>query len=590
MTEKRFHIADLLAKQTSELWEYLPQFNKFKIVFSDGSEVISTWKEAVYSSYAWDFFRRFPKTPVLPKHHVKTIIGKKRLNSNTHLKLLAAVIWDVNDYYPEIDMNQIARETYEKVNEMYNDLMMRLGEYVMSVDILDFIEVSEHPEILAANNNVEPTSGSINHVYSTIIRCLNEDPRLKHNQLSAVARSGIIKVAQLNQCIGPRGFLTDIDSTQFKQPVLRGYLDGIRLFHDSLIESRSASKSLIFSKKPLQDAEYFSRKLQLMDMIVQRLHKGDCGSQEYIHWHVRGATDKRDEEEPDELNDIEDDGEIANIGNPKITFSGDLERIVGKYYLDDTNTLRAIKNTDTHLIGKTIKMRSVLKCQHPDAYGICSTCFGDFSRSIPEHSNIGHMCCASMTQKSSQLVLSTKHYDASSDVEPLYISPGDRKYLDGADDKISYKLQKSLKGNIKLVIRAKQAECLVDILNVKNVDDLNLTRITQLTDIGLRITSDTTYEEVVIDVGLERRSASMSYAMLKYIKENRWVVDELGNIVIDLDKWNRDDIMMSLPLRQYNMGDHSRLIIFIMIRYSMIMYWRLRCLKKSQVIMTISFL
>ena len=45
-----------------------------------------------------------------------------------------------------------------------------------------------------------------------------------------------------------------------------------------------------FSKTPLQQAEVLWSPFQLMTQILKSLHMGDCGSQHYLHWHVRDES------------------------------------------------------------------------------------------------------------------------------------------------------------------------------------------------------------------------------------------------------------------------------------------------------------
>lgn len=529
---------DLLAQTTEQLWTSLQPLRRFILVFDDGKELEVNWKETVYSSYGWDFHRLYPKTPLLITHHVRQLLGKKRLSPKTHLTLLGNIAWNVHDADPSISLDVLAHQTYLQTGVMYNDLTIKLEAEVGSIDILDFCQVLDSPTISEINNNIVPSEQGISDAYEGVMKALDTEPELYANPLAKAGRSGIVNRGQLLQCLTARGYLTDTDSTQYREPILRGYADGLRLFYDSLIESRSAAKALIFSKKPLQDAEYFSRRLQLMDQIVRNLHHGDCGSKEYMVWHVQGPQyDEKGKE----------------------IFSGDLPRLAGKYYLDEeTNSLKEVFASDKHLIGKKLKFRTVLECQHPDPYGICSTCFGGLSKTVPANSNIGHMCCTSMTQKSSQNVLSTKHLDTSAAVEPVRISHGDRKYLAPSSDGSSYLIEKNLKGKLWLVVSSKQAANITDILEVKNVEDLNISRVSQLTELGLIVDNGKVREELTIPVGLERRMASMSYALLEHIKKNGFNADENGNYVIDMDGWNKEEIILSLPLRHYNMSDHSR--------------------------------
>lgn len=357
------------------------------------------------------------------------------------------------------------------------------------------------------------------------------------NPVALVVRSRLVNDMQILQCIGPRGFMTDIDSFEFRFPILRGYAEGIRSFQDSLIESRSAAKSLLFSKSPLQEAEYFSRRLQLMSQIVQNLHEGDCGSTEYLHWNVR------------------DKQVIDGI----TVFGGDLKNLEGKHYVED-GVLKTIMEGDKHLIGKSLLLRSTLHCAHPDPYGVCSTCFGAMSTSVPARSNLGHMCCTSMTQKSSQSVLSVKHLDGSSTIEPIRLRLEMKKYLAVSQSGNSYMLAAALKGKpLKLVIAPSYAPNLTDINNVKNIEDLNIAMVSMISEIGMYVVHNGKVEFIDgLETSMERRQSSMTYALLNYVRDRGWGTDDKGNYTIDMEHWDWSEPILSLPLKHFNMSDHSK--------------------------------
>jgi hypothetical protein len=349
---------------------------------------------------------------------------------------------------------------------------------------------------------------------------------MDNNPIALASRSKLVSFGQVQQCVGPRGFLTDTDSTEFSYPVMRSYVSGMRLFEEELIESRSAAKALLFSKSPLQQAEYFSRRLQLMSQIVQNLHMGDCGSTDYLRWQVRAK---------------------------------DLKQMIGKHYLDDSGKLKTITSNSQDLIGKTIKIRSVIHCAHPDPYGICSTCFGDLALSVPEGTNIGQMCCTSLAQKSSQNVLSVKHLDGSSVVSGITLTEHERKFLKVAPDDNSYMLADGLKGeHVKLVISSKQSSNITDIMDIGDVNELNITRVSELNDVGIKRVVAGKEELEVIIVSLNGRMASMTYPLLAYVRMHGWNVDEIGNYVIDMKDWDWSKEVLTLPLRHFNMSDHSR--------------------------------
>jgi len=526
----------LLCFSTETLFDTLT--GPFTLLFDDGIEIETNARETQYSSFAWDFHRTYPRTPLLSKHHVSTIIGNGRLGSNTHLSLLGVCMWAVYDTYVSEYSNELefrdslARRVYEITNEIYNKLTVVCEGHTTSLDITDFINVMNYPKIKEANDTIEPTQSSIDKTYSIVRNSLLNDSELANNPIAIAIRGNLVSMDQTLQCVSARGFITDTDSVLFPIPITTGYVSGLRTFYSSFIESRSAAKSLMFSKTPLQQAEYFSRRLQLMSQVVQNLHMGDCGSKEYLTWHVRDSL----------------------YENGTLKRKGDLSQLIGKYYLDTDGVLKIIKKTDTHLIGHTIKLRMAIHCQHPDPYGVCSTCFGELSYSIPDRTNLGQICCTSLAQKSSQNVLSVKHLDWSSVVVGITLSDKAAKFLKVSTDKSSYLLTETLKQKqVFLIVAADEASNITDVMEIANVNDLNITRISELSEIGIMVNGH--IESFV--VSLNQRLASMTTDLLEYIKVKGWVVNERGNYVIDMKDWNFSKEILTLPLKHFSMGDHS---------------------------------
>lgn len=541
----RLEARGLLAFEVDELWDILT--GEFVLCFDDG-EIVTNYKETLYSLYSWAFHQKYPKTPLLMKHHVGHFLNERRLGSNTHLELLGSVMWSTHDAYaadptfnpaelPQL-RDTLSEMIYRTMNTMYNELTHRLEENVVSIDITDFMNVMKHPKVKEIKDNIKPTEASIKDAYDRTTEILRNGIDLPDNPLSLAMRSNLVSDSQLMQCLVARGFLTDTDSHQFPHPILRGFAEGLRSFHDSFIESRSAAKSLLFSKAPLQDAEYFSRRLQLMSQVVRTLHHGDCGSTEYNYWNVRPK--------------------VVELG--ETLFGGDLKQLEGKNYLDVDGKLKPIKAGDKHLIGRTLKMRSVLHCAHPDPYGVCSTCFGELSLSVPDKTNLGHMCCTSMTQKSSQSVLSVKHLDGSATIESICLRPGEDKLLAVMPGGSSYMLAEALKGKeAKIVIPERFATNLTDINSVRNVEDLNISRVSEMTEIGIITAFKGVPQPMAsIHVGMDHRLASMTYSLLNHIKVVGWDVDDNGNYVVDMADWDWSKPILTLPLKHFNMSDHSK--------------------------------
>lgn len=521
----------LLDFNTDQLWDKLK--GNFTLVFDDG-EIETNSRETIYSHFTWIFHQRYKTTPLLKAHHVSCYISKNRLSNSTHIDLLQKVMWDCYDaQIPTIFMtpqtqglvDELARLVYQTSNRMYNELSYNLEHAVASLDIVDFIQVLEHPKIKAVLDNVQESQQYIDDCYKVIDTELRTSLELANNPLARSVKAKLLKKNQLLQCLGPRGYLTDIDSHIFGTPITRGYVKGFRSFYHSLIESRSSAKSLFFAQADLQNSEYFSRRLQLLCETVQNLHPGDCGSTNYLMWHVN---------------------------------KGDIESLIGKFYFDDdTKSLKVIRESDKHLEGKTLKLRSVVAgCSHPDPRGICSTCFGELSLHIPENTNIGQICSSSLAQKISQMILSAKHFDGSSVVERIILSQDETNFLKVNSSGDGYCLPDSLFGaNVSLVVSQKEATGLTDIMQTDDVHKLGISRISEIDMIAIVVSHKEYQERVPIVVSRGKRKANLTYELLEYIKENGWKVDERDNYVIDLSDWPENEVLMSLPAIHFNMSD-----------------------------------
>jgi hypothetical protein len=572
----KINATKLLQYTPEQLWENLE--GEFILVFGT-DEVPTDHREVIYSSYVWAFHRRFPRTPLLKTHHIQHITKGKELGAGAHLKLINSVFWDVFDTYredyadPRMLLDELCLMVYQITNHMYNELSVRLEAFVTSLDIIDFIEITQHPKIQAVQweaealadqlygDDIDPSlkassnalaEAKIQEVNGLIQQQINEAPELKFNPLAVAIRTGIARMGQALQCLGPRGFITDVDSYIFPKPVMAGYIHGIRSLYASMIESRSAAKSLMNTTKPLQDSEYFSRRQQLVCMNIKNLHMCDCGSQNYLLWNVRGERYE---------------------GSAKI--NSDLDTIAGKYYMDEeTGKLKVIKKGDAHLIGKTIRMRSITAgCNHPDPNGVCSTCFGETGLALPINSNLGHSACVTMTAILGQLILSTKHFDSSSTVEGINLASQlvEKRFLTAEANGNSYYLSEKLRGKkVKLYVNVEDAKGLPDLRLVNDISQINLERTSQFGMVLISITEERggqTYEESTsLNVHVRHRLSSLSSEMLAYLKVKGFEVTKdsgrerqgrEARYEFDMSDWDYKKPVFVLPMRHFNMSNHQ---------------------------------
>lgn len=573
MKLKKFLARTFLSFSTEQIWNTVQ--GRMILRFDDGEEVEVGFKDVIQSSYGWEAHRLYKRTPLLAKHLASRAVGKARLGPSTIPKLIGACINSAHDTYIT-DRNQrevqlddgsvisveqfkedLSRFHSETTNEIYNAYVTKLGKYAMGLDITEMYALMRHPRIERANNalpylyeelekktkerQILMREGQklINYAHGVATDVMWNDPIGRLNPVSKLVRSGLVNISQTLQCISARGYITDINSDLFTHPVLRGYLLGMRSGYDSLIESRSASKSLIFTKDPLRAAEYFSRRLQLVSFNVKNLHHGDCGSTDYLHVKMR---------------------DVEYLPDGKVKTKSDLETFEGKLYMDDDGKLKPVGIGDKHLFGRTLKLRAVKKCWHPDPVGVCSTCVGEMATYIPRGTNLGHTACVTLASKSSQNVMSVKHNDGNADVESILLAPEYRHLFKVSVDGNSYMMNPlAAERKPKMIIPVAKVNNLSDIFRPDRVEDLNISRVTDLQDVIMEVSdSDGIPFRIGVPVSLGNRAASLTHPMLKYIKSHPWTVDERGNYVIDLCDWNYQDAIMSLPMKHANMSDHSK--------------------------------
>lgn len=539
-------ISDLLGMTTQQIIEkvYSEDIKHIDILFTDGVTVKSTGKELIYSSYFWDMLRAYPQTAATSKHHVQAVLKGRPLTSSTHIELLTVVNQDIVHTYglhkPE-EREHLLSMIYDVTNNIHNEVTKLAEADVTSIDILDFIEVVEHPVIKNANENTQASHESISATYATVLDTINNDPSLAHNALVRAIKSKMVNSNQVSQCVSMRGFPTEVDGSILKTPILSNYTLGMNTLYDYLAESRSAAKALYFSEAPLQDAEYFARRLQLLAMVCERIEHVDCGSQNYLQWRITPpVTDEKG----------------------TVTYPGDLKFMTGKYYLDeDSNSLKEIKGNESHLYNRLVKFRSVLFCQHKDPHAVCSVCFGGLSANVSRFANLGHLCAATMTQQTSQSVLSTKHLDASSVSANIVINGEASKFLMTNRAKNAYLVRRELRErNVRMIVNREEAIGLTDILSIDDAANINPIRVSAIECIEIVQTVKGEDTSTPIFVNQGNRRAILTTEFLTYLKEKRWETDGRNNFVFDLSDWNFALPIMKLPDMEYSYSDHSHQI------------------------------
>lgn len=547
MSLQRYSARKIIARQTSELHTMLT--GEFIVLFDDGVEVVMKSQEVIFSSYFWDIHRQLPWLPLNSDHCVTAFTKKGLLTSNTHIKFAERVFWFVVDTatakgikFETNEVDALNEVIYRKSNDLYNYACTELESAVISTDLEDYYELLNYPPIKKIVDLIQATEESIASVYLQVTEIIMKDPTVATNALVVSARSGMVRMGQLLQCIICRGFVTDIDSMIFPEPSMGSFVEGYKDYYSLFIDTRTAAKSLFFSAKLLRMTEYNSRKLQILCQSVQTVHPGDCGSKEYLHFLIKG-------------NEYNPDGSMAK--------KGDIERFAGLNFLDEeTNQLRELKPEDSKYIGKVLRFRSPLAgCAHPDPHGVCSICFGGMYKVIPEHTNIGYMLAAALMQILSQSILSVKHVDTSSSSALVLLTPYQSKYLEIDVSGKAYHFNRGLVGK-RLIMTVNETEMstIASLQNVDNFDSVVPSHFSDLSMTVLEVGGDDTYaemESVGLDLSSEKRNAFFTTEALAYIKQKGWIKRD-KNVILDFTDWDNTKPFAALPQRHFNNADHAK--------------------------------
>ena len=518
---------ELIAMPRETLWA-LPG-KKLTIEMDDGV-IKSSRNAAILSVYCWTIHQRYPKTPLLKRHH----FGDRAFNASTVQDLINTLTWDcVDAYQQQVDREEIEAIVGRCINEIYNDFTYELEAHVQTFSFLDFVDIVEHPEIREIDEKLEPNHRSIDAAHRKTRKLLLDKDVFVDNPVAMGCQVGYLKVDQIVQCVMARGYVTDIDNNIFRTPIMRGYVQGLRKLHDLMTDSRTASKALGFTDEPLKKSQYFNRRLQILTDTVSDLEPIDCGSTDYLVWTLM----------PEQV-----------------------EVFDGQYYLDEkTGGLRrfiAKSAAEEGLVGQTLKFRSVMHCKSGHPRGFCQTCYGELHWAVPAGTNPGHIACTKLGERITQILLSTKHLDRSASTSGLEISEENQRYIKYVEDRNVIMMSDRIEcANVLLTIDKDEAGRLSDVLYVEDINLLQTTLVSGISRCQFTIRQKRGELNAIVPVSSGKRLAALSKEFLEYIKVKKWTLAPNGNYCIDMSDWDQDLPLFTLPLKNANMLDYMNTIV-----------------------------
>lgn len=544
MTLQSFNVRELVGWSEDAI-AGLPPIHE--IVFEDGSKITALLNQTRYSHLFWAVLRAYPRTRILPKHHLATIIKEGSLDTDSHNKLCSAlsrsVIEDEGLAQP-IQKEPLLELVYRTISYAMTMISFWSEEDVTSIDILDFIQAAHHPRIKALKQEaMADPKNKIKYAYEQGIDVLKTDPVFEENGLAKAMRSAMVKPNQVQQCILFRGIVTEVDGAIFTTPVWGNYTTGMRKFYDFVADSRLAPKAHFYSDTALKDSEYMGRKFQLYSTVIERMDMRDCGSQQYVPWFVQPPV-------------------YDSSGTE--TYPGDLKYLVGKYYLDEkTQSFKWIEGNEKHLNGTKIYMRSTIHCKarEHDRHAVCHVCIGKLSENISRFANLGHLGSIATTRQTTQNILSIKHVNTSASALKVMLGDFERRFMNTGPHGTAFYLNDHLKGSKpRLVILRDEASGLVNLKTVDDLEQLSPQYVSQLSTVQLLTQAKGVEAEVFLNTKQRDKPSMMTVDLLAYLKQYGWTTNNENNFVIDMAKWDYRKPIFVMEVKEESFVDLSKQI------------------------------
>lgn len=528
-----------------ELWEMFSHDNDgwITLVYDDG-RVKTRTTLLKHARPAWEVHKHFPNLPLLKSHGLDAGVNKP-LGSQANIQQLSAIYKDIWVYLQPDENN--ADEVYrliEKFSEicmracakLYRMIARHYVKYSVTFDMRDYLEIANDPRLVHIKRTAAPTEEGISSIYR-VLKDIFGDPNMQHNPICMSIQIGACRVNQAVQLFGCRGFATDVNLEAFKVPIMRSYFDGMRLLSDLVMGSRDMVLAAANTETPLKIVEYFNRSVQMLTGVLKNLHWGDCGTSKTLNWLVEER---------------------------------ELPILVGKRYYDEDGNLTSFKGDEKHLVGRYVRLRSIFgQCAHPDVRGVCSTCYGDLSRSIVNQVCLGHSSAVNMFSPISQDVMGTKHLIASVNAPEIIIDEYHASYIEPDQSRYGYRLNPKIFSRYKqinLVLTPDQAPGLTDVVQHHDgsIEEWDMWRITTFTPMRREegrkkkkpshatlelIDEDGTITEVQINMTLNNTNACLDIGALKYVRQYGFATNLAGNFVINMGGWNPADLLVKIPMQ-----------------------------------------
>lgn len=508
---------DILGSSLVDIWK-LPKQN-YSVTYDDSEVHVVRQKFIIFDRYIWELFLLYPQTPIVYSCTTADVVGDGYFNGDTHMRLFERVfkhIVSVNNLKTFALKEALLKRIYGIIDLIQNDLLTHASPDLFTISAMDFVNFIKDPKLKVIHDNMAPTPEGVESAYKQIrgfITTYNGN-----NRFVNAYRSKAVNDNQSNQCIGPRGFATDLDRTVFRQPVTSGFIKGMSSLYEIMVESCTAAKSLNATGTHIQQSEYTSRRIQILSMIVSGVVEGDCGSTEFL---------------------------------PITVTEQNLETLKGKHYLLQDGTLGSITADSKELVGTIAMLRSVLYCKHHDSTKVCMTCLGEVGGNFPTNTNLGYTVTAHLMEKITQAILSTKHLTHSVRKSFVKLEGLATKYFYSNDNgDLFFRNDIDLTG-LSLMLPNSKVSKLVDVLSLLHTN-IGLSKIGELDIVYIKNLKPKTPVSETLNISYKDRPSVLTRYLLEYIKASQHESDARGNFIIPLDDIDKKQPIFNNPLKEAN--------------------------------------
>lgn len=533
------HVRDLAQLSMEKLWKLNGVYD---VTFDDGVVLNLPSRYIKISWPYWGLTRvnhevKIPSTLTYKPGDVAR--DRHHLEFMTQASLLAQ---DVNMPLEKIRWS-LLKDVYSVA---YNNTVGNLKRYVTTMDYDDFFQVYEHPSVQEAYKIMQmyPTGKNndgedMANVAFNLIEEAFKDPIFAENEFIESIRNESLSTNNGLQAY-LRGPLSEINSTIYDIQGPYGFFGGLLNLSTIAKESVATSRSHLFNKDNIADAEYGSRKYQLISNVIMRHFRDDC---ETPHSHKHTFVDSK----------LERERFKSMVG-----MSYRLEGSKGEW-------LHIKKNGFDEIVNKPIEFRTAMCCVRLRDQGVCQTCLGRLYRNLSRKASPGHVAAVTVASKGSQGILSTKHLDFLRRLEELLIPPAMGEFIEkfkhktikGVKLRSKFRRQGWNKATTYIELSESEHSEIAQMRWSKNLMGLDDSSMSELQTLTLLSIPDG--EEVLDYVTFNMRMGTcgnFSKDFIKYCLDVHPRIQSRGKTyLVPLDKWDTNKLFVSYSNRSESMAE-----------------------------------